>query len=79
VDLQLTKTLWKGKLDIKLNARDILAQPYIFYQDINNNGKYDKNSEKANSNSLTRNKTTDNVMIRTTVGAAYSLSIALRF
>jgi TonB-dependent receptor len=79
VDLQLTKTLLKGMLDIKLNARDILAQPYIFYQDINNNGKYDKNSEKENNASLTRDKTTDNVMIRTTVGAAYSLSVALRF
>ncbi len=79
IDLKLTKTLLKGKMEIKLNARDILAQPYIFYQDINKNGKLDKKSEKINNDSLTRTKDTDNVMINTTVGAAYSLSLSFKF
>jgi TonB-dependent receptor len=79
IDLQLSKSFLKNRLDIKFNIRDILAQPFIFYQDINNNGKYDKKSEAANNAALTRNKTTDNVMIRTTVGSAYSLSAAFRF
>jgi hypothetical protein len=79
IDIQLTKTMLKGKMEIKLNAKDILAQPFIFYQDTNTNNKYDKDSEKINTNSLTRAKDTDNVMIYTTVGSAYSLSLSVRF
>jgi len=41
VDFQLTK-IFKEKLELKLNVRDILAQKLLFYQDINGNQKYDK-------------------------------------
>lgn len=79
IDMQLTKTMLKGKMEIKFNAKDILAQPFIFYQDINNNNKYDKDSETINQNTLTRSENTDNVMIYTTVGSTYSLSLSFRF
>ena len=79
IDLQLTKTFLKGRLELKINARDILAQPYVFYQDINKNNKYDKDSEKINKETLLREKTSDNVMIYTKVGAIYSLGLSFKF
>ncbi len=79
IDLQVTKTFLKGRLELKINARDILAQPFIFYQDINKNNKYDKNSENLNEDALVRDKTSDNVMIYTRVGATYSLGLSFKF
>jgi outer membrane receptor protein involved in Fe transport len=40
VDFQVTKTLAK-KWEIKLNARDLLAQRLVYFQDLNGNKKYD--------------------------------------
>lgn len=59
LDIQLTKTFWK-KLELKLNARDILANPTIWYQ---NNDK--KTSFGAG----------DNEILRIIPGATYSFSI----
>ncbi len=42
IDLQLGKSFFKNKLEIKLFARDLLAQKLYFYQDKNNNNKLDK-------------------------------------
>jgi len=79
IDLQLTKTFLKGKLELKINARDILAQPFVFYQDLNGNHKYDKSSEKENKDNLVHDKTIDNVMINTRVGSTYSVGISYKF
>lgn len=40
LDFQITKTFAK-KFEVKLNVRDALAQKLIFYQDLNENKKYD--------------------------------------
>ena len=45
IDLQLSKTFLKKKLEIRLNAKDILVQDLLFYNDLNNNGQYDKDSD----------------------------------
>ncbi len=79
IDLQLSKTFLKGKLEVKLNARDILAQHIIFYQDINKNNKYDKTSEEINYTTETRNMESDNVMINTRVGSTYSIGVSFKF
>jgi len=79
IDFQLTKTFLNKRMEVKLNARDILAQPFIFYQDINNNNKYDKDSENLNTDKFTREKTSDNVIIYTKVGANYSIGISYKF
>ncbi len=41
LDLQIGKTLLKDKLEIRLFAKDILAQKLYFFQDRNNNKKLD--------------------------------------
>jgi hypothetical protein len=73
----LLKT-FKERLEIKINLRDILAQDLIFYQDINKNGKLDKNSIKSNDEKL-HNYDTDNVMIRSRFAPTISFSIGYRF
>ena len=44
-DLQIAKKLYKGKAEIRLNISDILNQRANFYHDINDNGKYNKNTD----------------------------------
>jgi len=45
VDIVVSKTLIRNKLKIKFNIVNLLKQPYILYQDLNNNGKYDEQLE----------------------------------
>ncbi len=77
LDFQLSKTI-NQKFEIKLNVRDILAQRQIWYQDINKNGKLDKNSEKESQN-LTHSYTTDNIMVNTKLSPTISLSFSYKF
>lgn len=77
LDFQIAKT-FKERLELKLNVRDILAQNQIFYQDINGNGKYDKNSE-AKSKDAFHNVSSDNVMVNTRYAPTISFSLAYRF
>lgn len=77
LDLQLSKTI-KQKFEIKLNLRDILAQRQIWYQDINKNGKLDKNAEKESQN-LTHSSNIDNVMFNTKLAPTISLSLSYKF
>ena len=44
VDFQVSKTFLKGKGEIRLNAKDIFVQELMFYNDLDNNQKY--NSDK---------------------------------
>ena len=44
VDFQVSKTFFKGKGEIRLNAKDIFVQELLFYNDLDNNQKY--NSDK---------------------------------
>jgi len=77
IDLQISKTI-KEKFEIKFNVRDLLAQRQIWYQDINKNGKLDKNSEKESQN-LTHTYKTDNVMFNTKLAPTLSLSFSYKF
>ena len=42
VDLQISKSLGAGKGELKLNYGDVLNNKFVEYQDINDNGKFDK-------------------------------------
>ncbi len=42
LDFQIAKKVLKAKGEIKLNISDILNQQAIFYNDLNDNGKYDE-------------------------------------
>ena len=46
IDMSVSKTFFK-KLLAKVTLGDILAQPLVFYQDLNNNGKYDEGKDVA--------------------------------
>jgi outer membrane receptor protein involved in Fe transport len=42
VDFQIAKKILKGKGELKLNVSDLLNKSAIFYNDLNNNKKYDE-------------------------------------
>lgn len=47
LDLQLAKKILKNKGEVKLNISDIINKEAVFYNDINNNKKYDANDAFA--------------------------------
>lgn len=47
LDLQAAKTFKQGKWEAKLNIKDLLAQKQIFYFDIDDNKKYNKDTDKT--------------------------------
>ena len=49
IDFQFTKSFPKKNIDIKLNVKDILAQQLVFFEDNNNNKKYDKGVDPKRS------------------------------
>jgi outer membrane receptor for ferrienterochelin and colicin len=65
IDAQISRKFWRDKLEIKLNFRDLIAADWIFYQDINQSGKFDEGS--------------DNLMIRHRLGQQISFSVGLSF
>ena len=46
-DRRWTSKMFKKKLELKLNVKDLLAQDLIYFQDINKNKKYDKGTDSA--------------------------------
>jgi outer membrane receptor protein involved in Fe transport len=49
LDFQITKAFPKKSLELKLNVKDILAQQLFFFEDNNDNAKYDKDSDVLRS------------------------------
>jgi hypothetical protein len=49
LDFQITKAFPKRRIDLKLNVKDILAQKLVFFEDSNNNKKYDKATDALRS------------------------------
>ncbi len=45
LDFQIGKKVLSNKGEVKLNLSDIINQEAIFYHDLNDNGKYDKNED----------------------------------
>ena len=77
IDFQLSKT-FKKRFEIKFNIRDILAQNQIWYQDIDKNGKLNKNSEEENKNIL-HSTSYDNIMANTKLSPTFSFSFLFKF
>lgn len=87
LDFQLSKTFFKGKLDVKLNIQNCLAQKQIFYQ--NNYNKVETvdgfrgavNSivigDKGNKNGYTEGK--DDLVWSTNFGRTFSFSLTYKF
>jgi hypothetical protein len=51
LDFQLTKSFRKDRMEIKMNAKDLLAQKLVFFEDTNDNKKYDKGVDALRSSS----------------------------
>ena len=77
LDLQLSKT-FNEKIEIKLNIRDAIAQNLIYYQDINKNGKFDKDALNTNKE-FQHSSASDNVMLNTKLAPTISLSLSYKF
>jgi TonB-dependent receptor len=77
IDFQLAKT-FKKRFEIKFNIRDILAQNQIWYQDVDKNGKLNKNSEEENKN-ISHTNNYDNIMANTKLSPTFSFSFLFKF
>jgi hypothetical protein len=87
LDFQITKSFLKNKLDVKLNAQNVLAQNQVFYQNRNNdentvngaNAFFNKVilGDAQNKNGLNKNQ--DDVIWNTKYGKTYSLSLVYKF
>lgn len=49
IDFQFSKSFPEKNIDIKLNVRDILAQKLVFFEDSNNNKKFDNGTDAKRS------------------------------
>jgi hypothetical protein len=89
VDLSISKTFYKH-YEFKLGINDILAQDLVFYQDNNNNGKYDNittNIESKNGATPRIDNTTtnaeksqfDNPIFKYKMGYTISMGIGVKF
>jgi outer membrane receptor for ferrienterochelin and colicin len=65
LDLQVAKKVIKGKGEVKLNVSDIVNKKANFYQDVNDDGKY--------------NKGTDALVIRKIYGTTFSITFGYNF
>lgn len=68
IDFQISKSF--KKWDYKLTAGDLLAQDLVFYQDINNNKKFDKGHGEVVG---------DNTIFRYKMGQSFTAAIAYKF
>ena len=64
-DLQLAKSFKKGKWEVRLNAKDILVQDLVFYNDLNKNKKFDQDA--------------DLIIFNRNFGREFSISAAYKF
>jgi TonB-dependent receptor len=53
LDFQIAKLIEKDDIEVKLNIKDILALPQVFFYDINDNNKFDS-QDKSNLNNPSR-------------------------
>lgn len=65
VDLQFGKQLWKNRIEIKFNIRDLLKQKSVIYQNHNSDTRY--------------NKGNDYEVLTRTYGTVYSLQLNIKF
>lgn len=87
LDLQATKSLWKDRIEIKVNAQNVLAQKQIFYQnrDLNDSkvnglkGLFNSliTGDPQNNNAYNENE--DDLIWSTKFGQVYSLTVSVKF
>lgn len=86
-DLQLTKNLWKERIEIKFNAQNILAQQQNFYQNRDLDPSAESGLKGAMNSLLTGDSnnetgysaTEDDLIWSTKFGRVYSLTVSIKF
>ncbi len=89
IDLSIAKTFYKH-YEFKFGVNDILAQDLIFYQDNNNNGKYDNISTNVNAKNgatprldpnipVSEKSQYDNPVFKYKMGYTISMGIGVKF
>lgn len=85
LDIQLSKSFWNNRAELKLNAQNILAQKQEFYQNVTTaddvkgvNGFFNTLfvGDKNNRSGL---NSTDDIVWSTRLGATFSASLSIRF
>lgn len=86
-DLQITKSFWKKRIELKINAQNLMAQNQIFYQN-RDLGETESNGAKKVLNSVlagdSNNKSSysygeDDLIWLTKFGKVYSASLTFKF
>lgn len=81
IDFSISSPIYKG-LEAKFSIGDLLAQDLIFYQDNNNNGKYDEvsNAKMLDPTILPSEKSTfDNTVFKHKKGYTISFGLSYKF
>lgn len=87
LDLQATKSLWKNRIEIKVNAQNILARDQVFYQNRDLDpakvgglrGFVNSVATGDSQNKNEYNKNEDDLINSTKFGRVFSLSVAIKF
>ena len=87
LDLQVTKSVWKDKIEIKLNAQNLLAENQNFYQNRDlddtkiegSKGFFNNLLTGDSQNKTSYNKNEDDLIWSTKFGRVYSLSVSIKF
>lgn len=86
LDLQLTKSFFEKRLDIKINVQNILAQDQVFYQNVVTEERGSGFSRAMGSiftgdktNTFKFDATTDNQVWRTNFGRTISFAVSYKF
>jgi outer membrane receptor protein involved in Fe transport len=87
LDVQISKSFYKNKLELKLNAQNILAQDLIFYQNkYTNKTSYGSFATLANTiftgdyrNENGYSEKDDDLLWKTKLGSTFSLSLTYNF
>lgn len=87
LDFQLAKSFWKNRIEVKLNAQNILAQRQVFYQ----NKVFGETETKKGltstinsiftgdtQNKLDYNKKVDDLIWSTKLGSVYSIAVSIK-
>lgn len=87
LDLQLTKSFWKKKIELKFNAQNILAQEQIFYQNRNLStsetkgvkGFFNSIATVDKKNAKGYSEKVDDKIWATNFGRVFSMNLSVRF
>lgn len=79
LDLNLSKSFFNKKLELRLSVSDLIAQDYIFYSDMNKDGKFNEVNNYVDANGIENFTKLDLVNIRNNAGRNIRLGAVFNF